>query len=54
MDESAGGGFQWGYFEKQLSICVSNGMSPVSQEEKNTFLFHVLLLPLGVLFLSAF
>lgn len=37
------GGFQWGYFEKQLCICVSKGMSTVSEEE-HTPVSHVLFL----------
>lgn len=43
MRMSEGGGFQWGYFEKQLCICVSKGMSTVS-EEVHTPVSHVLVL----------
>lgn len=37
------GAFQLGYFEKQLCICVSKGMSTVAEEE-HTPVSHVLVL----------
>lgn len=43
-DERERGVFQWGYFEKQLCICVSKGMSTVSEEE-HTPVSHALLVP---------
>lgn len=44
MTDKRGGVFQWVYFEKQLCICVSQGMSTASQEE-HTPVSHVLVLP---------
>lgn len=34
MTDKNEGGFQWGYFEKQLCICVPKGMTPESEEEQ--------------------
>lgn len=35
--ELGGGVSQWGYFEKQLCICVPKGMTVESEEEQTTF-----------------